>query len=142
MLDKFKKLDPGSLILRLGALVISLLTMLAGLVVRKYALFRDELALYLKYRPAMCYAIGPGEPQPPPIWGILDALPSGTEALVLVVIAGIVGVCVPKKWRVTLPWVKKSATHQPRHQLRERLLDEGRFPDDVAQQLENHGNVE
>ncbi len=137
VLNKFKKLDPGSLVLRLGASAISLLAMLAGLAVRKYALWRDELALYLKYRPPMCYAIGPGGVRPPPRWGILDALPSATEALVLVVIAGLVGIFVPRKWRAALPWAKKAGARQSRQQLRERLLDEDRFPDDVAQQLED-----
>ncbi len=110
----------------------------------KYALFRDELELYLKLSHSipMCYATGP---QPLPRWSALDALPSVTEALALVVLAGFVGVLVPRKWRVTLPWANKAAVHQvtadpadeTRHQLRERLLDEGRFPDNVAQQLED-----
>lgn len=136
MLNKFKKLDPGSLVPRLGASAISLLAMLAGLAVRKYALWRDEVALFLERyrRPIMCYATGP---QPLPKWSMLDALPSVTEALVLVVIAGLVGVCVPKKWRAALPWANKATARQTRHQLRERLLDEGRFPDDVARRLED-----
>ncbi len=132
MPNKFKRFDPGALGLRLGAFVVSLVAMLAGLAGRKYAFFRDELAFHLERSRHiyMCYAIGPGMT---PEWDVVDALPSATEALVLVTLAGLVGLVVPKKWRVTLPWAKKTDARQ----LRERLLDEGRFPDDVAQQLED-----
>lgn len=136
-MDKFKGLVSGSLGLRLKAFVISLLVMLAGLAGRKYALFRNQVAIFLEryYGPVMCYATGPTTSLP--TWGILDALPSVTEALVLVVIAGLVGVLVPRKWQAALPWANKAAARQTRQQLRERLLDEERFPDDVAQQLED-----
>lgn len=93
--------------------------MVTGLAGGKYALFRYNLERMLARRSTItCYVV---PPPPLPKWNVLYALPSITDALVIVVLAGLFGV--------------QSRVGKARRRLGQRLLDENRFPNEVARQL-------
>jgi hypothetical protein len=112
--------------------IVSLFVMLAGLGGGKYALFQYRLKRGLADVRVGCYLFQ----MPPPRWNILDALPSVIEAVVLIALAGVIGVFVPWRRRATRE-ATAGQTDKARQRLRRQLVDEGKFPDDVKEQLED-----
>ncbi len=125
MRDKLKRSNIWTFIPRFETFIVSVLVMVAGLAGGKYALFRYSLERMLeRHRLVTCYLA----PLPLLKWDVLYALPSVAEALVILVLAGLFGV--------------KSRISQARRQLLQRLLDEKRFPEDVARQLRDQTDIE
>ena len=129
--------DTRSLLLRFRAFTVSLPVMLTGFAGGKYALFRYLEQLRRPDVFVMCYIIT----TVPPRWNMLDALPSLLEALAIILLAGLVGALVPRKWLGAGKTGARKPTavqaSEARQRLMQQLIDEERFPDGVARQLKD-----